>query len=41
MTLKVIGASARELCQYRDIDPATHEWVQGLKDNADQSPVLG
>jgi hypothetical protein len=31
------GVSARDYGQYRDVDPATREWVQGLKDKAGQS----
>jgi hypothetical protein len=27
-------AVARDLGQYRDVDPSVHQWVQGLKDKA-------
>jgi hypothetical protein len=30
------GASARDSGQYRDVDPAIREWIQGLKDKAGQ-----
>jgi hypothetical protein len=30
------GASARDYGQYRDVDPATRDWVQGLKDKTGQ-----
>jgi hypothetical protein len=32
-----IRASARDYGQYRDVDPATREWVRGLKDKVGQS----
>jgi hypothetical protein len=30
------GASARDYGQYRDVDPAIREWIQGLKDKSGQ-----
>jgi hypothetical protein len=32
----ITDASARDYGQYRDVDPAIREWVQGLKDKSGQ-----
>jgi hypothetical protein len=34
--IAITDTSARDYGQYRDVDPAIREWVQGLKDKAGQ-----